>query len=230
MKIIIVVILCVWLYRYIGVLLYKIRGARGERSEQSSAVSFPNIPNLISFLLWWIFGRKFLSTEWKPECRLLFLYGPDRIKRLWMSYKEIYTWPAIESGLLYRKYRRKVIYEYHLIRRTDDKKLLKEPIFAKLAQDTAKVRGFKLVGVRSCTTGRPDWGWSKTYDLIIRIPKREFNILSTSDEEYLAKKNLDAILYWQNDREIILTVGEHALESEYSWTYRYLQFLEYIAV
>jgi hypothetical protein len=187
-------------------------------------------------MFWRLIGRKFLSVEWRPRCGVWFYYtGSKMRRRLLEEYREVYFWPWIEVKRLYVKYRRKIIYEYHLIRRTADKKLLKEPIFAKLAQDTARVRGFKLVGVRPCRTGRPDQGWSMTYDLLVKTPAHVWEVLSlsTSDRaEYLAKKNLDARVHFSsrsNDRELILTICGHVLKDQYEWGNRYLEFLKDLA-
>jgi len=132
-----------------------------------------------------------------------------------------------------RKYWRKVRYEYHLIRRTADKKLLKEPIFTELAKDTARIKGFKLIGVNSCTTGRPDWGWSKEYDLFIQIPKEKLKDLSTifTSKEESAKRNLEARLRLQfrrKSREVVLSIGSYQLKDDRvkEWRNRYIHFLE----
>jgi len=116
--------------------------------------------------------------------------------------------------------------EYHIIRRTADKRLLKEPRFADLGKYVAKIKGFKLVGVRSCTTGRPDQGWSTNYDLLVRIPRERLKILSSVDfdqKKEWAKKNLGARLelpYNPRRSEIILTVGDHRMKSDNIMTWR----------
>jgi len=238
MKTVVITVVGWWVYRYIGVLLFKIRGAQRGRNENDSDVSFPEPPNIVSFFLWQLFGKRFLSYgEWRPKCGTWFCYaGLEMRKRILEEYREVYLWPIAEVKRLYNKYHRKIRCEYHTIRRTADKKLLKKVLFAELAQSTKKITRAKLVGVRSCTTGRPDWGWSTTYDLLIRLPKKRMDALSPTEfvqQEEWAQQKMDARLRVPSpkSREIILTIRGYVFQNNNmaTWRNNYFLFLRNLA-
>lgn len=236
MKTVAIIVFFAWAYRYIGVLTYKIRNASIDEDRPRRGAYFPKTPNLLSFLLWKLIGKRFLSQEWRPEYGTWF-FGSDIAitKRVLAAYKEVYLWPYFETQRLYRKYRRKIMYEYWYIFRPDLKKLLEEPLFAQLAEDTASVRGIKLVGIDSSVSGRPDWGFSTNYALFIKIPKkmvRSLLVIDRQSEEQLKKiLNITTMSFTQRKRELCVWVRGYAFKEEMreKWRADYLDFLNKIA-
>jgi len=179
---------------------------------------------------------------WRPDYVFLgFSHGNTR-RFILRGYKEIYLWPAYEARRIYWKYSRIVAWEYHRINRTIDKQLLKDGWLAMLKKDLGKLTEFRLVGVHSTRTGRPDWGWYTDYKIFIKSPKKTINVFGEwpypteeqrrkgylgriSEFQPLARTSLNAILELPYEgsekalktREVILRVTDGQIERLGGW-------------
>ncbi len=165
-----------WMYRYIGVLLYRLRYAGSD--FESTQVSYPHGLNLFRSIV------AMCIQKIKPSlfCHLpsLDLYLYDFSKSYWQSltrpskswflyilasYKEIYFWPWIKISPYFV---RKIKY-LKRIWWIDERKCLKRSDWQILCSEVRQnVRGVQVLGVRK---NRED-----EYKILLKLPKRASKI------------------------------------------------------
>jgi hypothetical protein len=163
---ILLAVIFVWMYRYIGVLLYRLENVSSE--YEKTRVDYPDGPNLLAFLiqkitrhrLHWLFYH---TGSWH------YVHNKKDLVYVLKQYKEIYLWPFRQVFKFYRIYKRNIISHLYSILHLEEKKLLKNSMFAELKNEmSAELKKFKLLGIRKdgCK-----------YNLHVKLPKNALDLL-----------------------------------------------------
>ncbi|MBU3901246.1 hypothetical protein KKF25_01225 [Patescibacteria group bacterium] len=161
-------LLVFWVYRRIGILLFKIRHASVDQRGTGS-VSFTRPPDLLRFLLYKIVFRGRLRWFWPGQQSYAFAFAPDFRKYLWREYREIYGWPWLMLKGVYKEYRSRIVDQIYIKLRIRGKRDLKKSRFQELALLVEKnLKGFKIIELRAL---------GGENQVFLRLPRRTMEFL-----------------------------------------------------